>query len=458
MAPDILTLFERQKQFFQSGATRSYRFRAEQLKLLKRAITKYESKINDALYADLGKAVQESYMTEIGPALAEIRFIKNHLREWMQPLKVPGMIYSFHSSGVIYPEPYGIALIISPWNYPFWLSVNPVAGAIAAGNCVMVKPSELSPHSSAVLKEMVNDTFPDEYIEVAEGGPEISRQLTAFPPDYIFFTGSTAIGKMVAAAAAKNLVPHTLELGGKSPCIVDESADLRLAAKRIVWGKLIAAGQTCVAPDYLLVHKNVKDRLLNEVKSALQKFYPAGALKDKDYPHIINQNHFERLKNLLDHDKILFGGNYDKERLKIEPTILTEVSMNDRIMKEEIFGPLLPVLEFNSASEAIRVVNSFPKPLSLYIFSSHKTFIRKIVDEISYGGASVNDTIEHLGNPYLPFGGVGSSGIGAYHGKYSFDTFTHFKGVMKKSTWLDLPFRYKPFTKAKMKVLKMFLR
>jgi aldehyde dehydrogenase (NAD+) len=458
MISDFSSLVEKQRLYFQSGITRPYRFRIEQLKLLRIAIRKHEGRISEALRADLGKSDGESYMTEIGPGLAELRFIKNHLKEWMLPQSVPGMIYSFPSKGIIYPEPYGIALIIAPWNYPFWLSVNPVIGAIAAGNCVILKPSEAASHSASALKKMFDETFPSEFISVIEGGPEVSQQLTELPPDSIFFTGSTSVGKIVAQAAAKNLVPYTLELGGKSPCIVDESADLKLAARRIMWGKLITAGQTCVAPDYLLIHKNVRDAFVNEVKKVLDHFYPAGALDDEEYPRIINQKHFDRLRNLMQDGKILLGGKLDEVRLKIEPTLLEDVSWDRAIMREEIFGPLLPVLSFESVNEVIDTINHHPKPLSLYVFSSNKKFQQRILQGVSYGGASVNDTIEHLGNSYLPFGGIGTSGIGAYHGKWSFDTFSHYKGVMKKGTWIDLPFRYKPFTKMKGWVMRMFMR
>ncbi|HYV91740.1 MAG TPA: aldehyde dehydrogenase [Chitinophagales bacterium] len=458
MANDFSSVLEKQRSYFQSGITRPYKFRIEQLKSLRAAIKKHEASITEALHADLNKAPQETFMTEIGPSLAELRFIKNHLNEWMQPQNVPGMIFSFPSRGKIYREPYGTVLIIAPWNYPFWLSVTPLIGAIAAGNCVILKPSEHAVNTAATLRKIFNETFPAEFIAVIEGGPEVSQQLIELPPDYIFYTGSTQIGKIIAQAAAKNLVPYTLELGGKSPCIIDESADLKLAARRMIWGKIIAAGQTCVAPDYLLIHKNVKDAFVNEVKKSLNQFYPRGALNDEDYPRIINQKHFERLKNLMRGGKVLLGGKTDEKQLKIEPTLFEDVHWNDPIMKEEIFGPLLPVLPFDSVNEVIDAINHQPKPLSLYIFSGNKKFQQRILEEVSYGGASVNDTIEHLGNSYLPFGGIGTSGIGSYHGKWSFDTFTHYKGVMKKATWIDLPFRYKPFTKMKGRVMRMFMR
>ena len=458
MANNFSSLLEKQQNYFQSGITRPYKFRLEQLKLLRAVIKKHEALITEALRADLNKSAHESYMTEIGPTLAEIRFIKNHLSEWMKPQRVPGMIFSFPSRGKIYAEPYGTVLIISPWNYPFWLSVVPIIGTIATGNCVILKPSEHAPNSAIALKKMFAETFPEEFIFVVEGGPEVSQQLTDLPPDYIFYTGSTSVGKIVAQAAAKNLVPYTLELGGKSPCIIDESANLKLAARRMIWGKIISAGQTCVAPDYLLVHKNVKDAFVNEMKKSLKEFYPNGSLNDEDYPRIADQRHFDRLKSLMNDGKILFGGKSDEAQLKIEPTLFDSVNWDHAIMKEEIFGPLLPMLEFDSINEVIETINHQPKPLSLYIFSSNKKFQQRILQEVSYGGASVNDTVEHLGNSYLPFGGIGTSGIGAYHGKWSFNTFTHYKGVMEKATWIDLPFRYKPFTKIKGWVMRMFMR
>ena len=458
MANDFSSIIEKQHGYYQSGITRSYRFRNEQLSTLRSAIKKHEANIRDALHADLNKALQEIYMTEVGPVLAELRFIKNHLKEWMRPRYVPGMIFSFPSRGKIYAEPYGTALIIAPWNYPFWLSVNPIIGAIAAGNCVILKPSEAAPHTAAALRKMFDENFTAEFIFVAEGGPEVSRQLIELPPDYIFFTGSTPIGKIVAQTAVKNFIPYTLELGGKSPCVIDESANLKLAARRMMWGKTITAGQTCVAPDYLLVHKNVKDAFINEVKKTLDQFYPDGALSDEEYPRIINQKHFERLKNLMSDGKILLGGKTDEAQLKMEPTLIDGVNYNLTIMKEEIFGPLLPVLSFNSVNEVIDTINHQPKPLSLYVFSNSRKFQERILQEVSYGGASVNDTIEHLGNSWLPFGGIGPSGMGAYHGKFSFNTFTHYKSVMKKATWIDLPFRYKPSTKIKGWVMRRFLR
>ncbi len=452
------SLLQKQRNYFKTGITRSKKFRLEQLNILKTAIKNHEANITNALRADLNKAWQETYMTEIGPALAELRFIKNHLSEWMKPQHVPGMLYSFFSSGKIIAEPHGTVLIIAPWNYPFYLSIDPIIGAIAAGNCVILKPSEHAPNTSAALKKMLEDNFTEEFIAIVEGDANASEALIDLPADYIFFTGSTSIGKIVAQQAAKNLVPVTLELGGKSPCVIDETADLKLAARRIVWGKIINAGQTCVAPDYILIHQKIKDAFIFEMKMRLQNTFPDGAINDADYPCIINERNYERIKTLMSDGKILLGGKMDEAKRKIEPTLFDQVNWNHRIMKEEIFGPLLPVFTFDSVNEVIETINTKPKPLSMYIFSSNKKFQQQLLNEVSFGGASVNDTIEHLGNHYLPFGGVGSSGIGAYHGKFSFDTFTHYKAVMIKSTWIDLNIRYKPLTKFKEMVLRMFLR
>jgi len=458
MQSDFATIIQKQHDFFKGGNTRSYSFRREQLKKLRSAILKNETIINEALHADLNKSDHESYSTEVGPTLSELRFIGDHLEDWMKPVTVPGMLFSFPSSGKILYEPYGTVLIISPWNYPIWLSLVPMIGAMAAGNCVILKPSEISFHTSGILNKILSETFPTEYIAVAEGTAEVSQQLMDLPPDYIFFTGSTPVGKIVAQAAAKNLVPYTLELGGKSPCIIDEKADMKLSVKRMLWGKMINSGQTCVAPDYLLVHEKIKNEVIDEIKNVLDKFYPEGALNDPDYPCIINEKNYSRLKSLIQSGKILLGGKMDDAERKIEPTLLGELNWNDPVMKEEIFGSLLPVITFNSVDDVIAAVNHHPNPLAFYIFSTDKKFQRRLLNELSFGGALINDTIEHLGNHYLPFGGVRSSGLGVYHGKFSFEIFSHKKAVMKKGTWIDLNFRYKPYNKTKEWVMRTFLR
>lgn len=452
-------ILQTQRNFFQSGATRSAAFRMQQLKSFYDTIKKYEDKLNDVLRKDLNKAPQEAYNTEIGPALSEITHLRKNLKEWMEPKQVPGMIFSFPSSGIIYKEPYGSVLIIAPWNYPFWLSAVPIAGALAAGNCVVLKPSELAPATSAVMKQLLEEIFNPEYVAVVEGDATVSTQLLELSFDYIFFTGSTPVGKVVAQAAAKNLTPYTLELGGKSPCIVDREANVALAARRLLWGKMINSGQTCVAPDYVYVHRDVQEQLIAEMKKVLQQFYPSGAMEDDDYPRIVNEKHYQRLIALLQSGgKILWGGKSNAAKHFIEPTIIGNIGWNDTLMKEEIFGPLLPVLPYDQLDEVIREVNAQPKPLSLYIFSNNKKVQQRIIREVSFGGGLINDTIEHLGNPHLPFGGIGTSGHGSYHGKYSFDTFSHHKSVMKKGTWLDLSFRYPPYRKISLWLAKLLLR
>ena len=458
MRDDLNTLFQKQCDFFRSGATRSLPFRREQLKKLYTLLQKNETVLSNALRADLNKGEMESYGTEIGPVRSEIRFLIRHLKEWMQPQHVPGMIFSFSSRGMLMHEPYGTVLIISPWNYPVWLSLVPLAGAMAAGNCIILKPSEVSSHTSAALKKLFDDAFPAEYISVVEGSAETSRQLINLPPHYIFFTGSTAVGKIVAQEAAASLTPFTLELGGKTPCIIDATANLKLSARRIMWGKSITAGQTCVAPDYLLVQENVKDKLVDEIRNVLDQFYPDGALNDPDYPCIIDARHYERLKNMMRNGTILLGGKSNDERRLIEPTLIGGLHAGEPAFSEEIFGPLLPVISYRTHDDLLQVLNRYPDPLSLYIFSNDKKFQRRLLREIPFGGALINDTIEYLGNHHLPFGGIRSSGFGRYHGRFSFETFSHRKAVMKKSTLLDLNFRYKPYNQIKNRIMRTFLK
>jgi aldehyde dehydrogenase (NAD+) len=458
MSDDLSLLYQKQRDFFRSGATRSLRFRKQQLKKLYDLLRDHETLLSQALRADLNKGEMESYGTEIGPTRSEIRFLLRHLSDWMRPQRVPGMIFSFYSRGMILHEPYGTVLIISPWNYPVWLSLVPLAGAMAAGNCIILKPSEVSSHTSAALKKLFDDAFPAGYLSVVEGSAETSRQLINLPPDYIFFTGSTAVGKIVAQEAAANLIPYTLELGGKTPCIVDETANLTLSARRMMWGKSITAGQTCVSPDYLLVHENVKENLLDEIRKVLGQFYPGGALSDPDYPCIIDTRHYERLKNMMRNGTILLGGKYDDERRLIEPTLIGGLHAGDPAYNEEIFGPLLPVIPFRTHDDILQVVQRYPYPLSLYIFSNDKKFQDRLLSEIPFGGALINDTIEYLGNHHLPFGGIRSSGFGRYHGRFSFETFSHHKGVLKKSTWIDLDFKYKPTSQIKNRIMRTFLR
>lgn len=453
------TLLDQQHAFFRSGATRHADFRIKQLKLLYQAIKKYEDRLFDALHADLNKAPQEAYNTEIGPALAEINFLRKNLRNWMAPQQFPGMLFSFPSSARIYAEPYGSVLIMAPWNYPFWLSFVPLAGALAAGNCIVLKPSELAPATAAVMQQLVTETFDPALVAVANGDLPVSEQLLELQFDYLFFTGSTTVGSIVAQSAAKKLIPYTLELGGKSPCIVDRDANVKLAALRLLWGKTINSGQSCVAPDFMFVHRSIKNDLVSEMERVLKRFYPDGAISDPQYACIISERHYQRLQRLLKSGgKVYIGGNSRDADRKMEPTIIGEVGWNDAVMKEEIFGPLLPILEFENIDEVIQQLNAQPKPLALYMFSGSSKMQERIIREVPFGGGIINDTIEHLGNHYLPFGGLGSSGQGAYHGKFSFDTFSHRKGVMKKGTWIDINFRYPPYKKFNFSLARFFLK
>ncbi|MBA9076593.1 aldehyde dehydrogenase [Rufibacter quisquiliarum] len=444
---DLSTLLNRQKAFFHAGHTRTYAFRSQMLQRLQQAIIEEEQAITSALAEDFGKPAFETYATEMAILLAEIRFTRKHLKNWMAPRRVPSSFLNYPSKDFIYPEPYGVALIIGAWNYPFQLTLAPVIGAIAAGCCAILKPSELTPATSAVTAKLLRTYFPDDYLTVVEGGADTSQQLLHLPFDKIFFTGSVPVGKVVAQAAAQQLIPVTLELGGKSPCLVDETADLKVTARRIAWGKFINAGQTCVAPDYLLVHKSIEQPLLEELKTALTHFYGTSPKQSPDYARIVNDRHFQRLSQLLLGGTVFAGGETDADERYIAPTLLTNVSWQDAVMQEEIFGPLLPVLTYNTLSEAVQQVNAQPKPLALYFFSRDKKAQEQVLAQTSSGGACINETVSHLANPHLPFGGVGPSGQGNYHGKYSFDAFSHQKSVLKKPFWPDLPLRYPPYLK-----------
>jgi len=451
------TLVSKQRQFFRTGRTKEidYRFRA--LRELRAAILKNEQKIMDALKADLNKSEFEAYSTEVGFVLEEIRFTLKHLRSWVQHKRVKTPLTHLGSSSSIYPEPYGVALIIAPWNYPFQLTIAPLIGAIAAGNCAILKPSEFAPRTSVVLEELIKELYPEEYIAIVQGGVETSQALLQEKFDTIFFTGSVSVGEIVMEAAAKHLTPVTLELGGKCPCIVHEDAKIKVAAKRIAWGKFINAGQTCVAPDYVYVRRNIRDAFLKELKEAIDELYGKCPIKNPNYTRIVNQKHFDRLLALLDEGKIYTGGASDRERLVIEPTVLTDITWEDTIMQDEIFGPILPILEYRDISEVITGVHNHPNPLALYLFTESSIIEKKVLQEISFGGGCINDTVFHIVSPYLPFGGVGSSGMGAYHGKGSFDAFSHKKSILKQTSRFDIPLRY-PNTKNGLKKIKVFLR
>ena len=408
-------------------------------------IKDHESTIMQALQKDLGKPETEAYIGEIQFLYDEIKHAVKHLKQWMKPRKVGTPLVLQARSEIRY-EPLGTVLVISPWNYPFQLLIAPLAAAMSAGNTAIIKPSELAPALSKVVADIIPKYFADEYVGVVEGGIPETTELLDMPFDHIFYTGSTPVGKIVMAAAAKNLTPVTLELGGKSPCIVDQNSDLRVAARRIAWGKFYNAGQTCVAPDYILAHASIKDEFINQLKAQIKEFYGDNPQSSPDYARIINERHFDRLTGLLDQDKVAVGGDSDRSDKYIAPTVVDNVSADDKVMEDEIFGPILPVLTWNNLQEAIDFVNERPKPLALYVFSRNKKLQESVIGSTSFGGGCVNEVITHLGNPDLPFGGVGASGMGAYHGRDSFEVFSHRKSLLKRGFWMDVKLRYPPYT------------
>jgi aldehyde dehydrogenase (NAD+) len=453
---DIQVAIANQRAFFATGKTKDYDFRVAQLNKLSQVIKDNEQLILDAVYADLRKPAIEAFGSEVLVTLSEIKFVLKNLKAWIKPQKVGTPINLFPSSSYIYTEPLGVVLVVAPWNYPFALTIQPLIGAIAAGNCSILKPSEHTPHTSNAIAKIINNNFDPNFIAAIEGGIETNQALLAEKFDHIFFTGGTAIGKIVMEAAAKNLTSVTLELGGKSPCIVDATCDLAITAKRIIWGKFYNAGQTCVAPDYLLVQKSVKSALIEKLVECVKSFFGENPQQSPDFARIVNDRQFDRLVSLLNEGKVLIGGNSDKSDRYIAPTLIDAVSPNSKIMAEEIFGPILPILEYDQLSDAIAFVNAQAKPLALYFFSSNKQNQERILQETSYGGGCFNDIIMHLGNPELPFGGVGHSGMGSYHGKASFDTFSHRKSVLKNSFRFDLKWRYPPYTMT-LDTLKKFI-
>lgn len=454
-------LTEAQKQFFETGRTRDLAFRICQLQLLADAMRKNETVLGEALKKDLGKSAFESYATEIGFVLADIRYTIQNLQKWSAPKRVRTPLYLFPGKSKIQKEPYGSVLILGPYNYPVQLLAEPLIGAIAAGNCAVLKPSELTPHVSEAMYQIVHSTFKEEYIACVEGGVEVNQELLSQKFDYIFFTGSERVGRIVMKAAAENLTPVTLELGGKSPVIIEKTANIKEAARRIAWGKLMNAGQTCVAPDYVLVDESRKQQFLTEMKTAFSHLYGKEIKKNPHFGRIVNERHMERLQKILEQDaKYLFcGGEADALQRYIEPAILDlGKDQNAASMQEELFGPILPVLSYHKLEDAVRFVNKRAKPLALYLFTKKRSAERFVLERVSSGGVCVNDTISHLINPDLPFGGVGASGMGQYHGKYSFDTFTHEKSVFYKPADWNLPVCYPPFTKGKMNLVKFFLK
>jgi aldehyde dehydrogenase (NAD+) len=443
---NIQIVLNNQKNYFAVGETRNIQFRLMQLRRLRGVIKKHEMEILTALNKDLNKSAFEGYATELGMVYDEIRYVMKHLRQWTKPKIVKTPISQFPSVSRIYTEPYGVVLIMAPWNYPFQLAMEPLIGAIAAGNCVVIKPSKDSKYTSKIIADIIRKAFRPSYITVVSGGREANQNLLEGKFDYIFFTGSVAVGRVVMKAAAKHLTPVSLELGGKSPCIVDETADISVAAKRIVWGKFINAGQTCVAPDYILVHPAVKVRLINYIKKYIAQFYGKHPCSNDEYPKIINEKHFKRLLGLMEGGaRVVVGGKYDEQTQQIEPTVLDKVQWNSDVMSQEIFGPILPIIEYEHISEAVNRINEHPKPLALYLFTQDRKIEKYVLKNTSYGGGCINDTVVHLATHYMPFGGVGESGMGGYHGRASFDTFTHKKSILKKSNCIDIPLRYPPY-------------
>ena len=452
----IEQLIEAQREYFKAGKTLDVGGRLSYLKKLKSTIVGYEEKIEEALKADLGKSPSESYMTEVGMVLEDLSYTIKHLKKWTKPKRRSSPLAQFPSKSFILPSPRGNTLIISPWNYPFLLSLQPLVGAIGAGNTAILKPSRASANTSAVVKEIIEKVFPNELAACVYGTDDINNEILTYKYDYIFFTGGKDVGKKVYEAASKNLTPVTLELGGKSPVIVDKTAKLELAAKRVVFGKFLNVGQTCVAPDYAVVHKSVADKFVEYLKKYIEKLYP-DALESNNYGKIISDRHFARVKNLIDGNVVCGGGSDDVAR-KIEPTVIYPASLDDEAMQEEIFGPILPVLTYDSNEELFEIVDAHPTPLALYLFTGKKKNIKYILSRIAFGGGCVNDTIIHIASTHIPFGGVGGSGIGSYHGQKSFETFSHFKSILKKSNTIDLPIRYTPYSKTKDKLVRFFMK
>jgi aldehyde dehydrogenase (NAD+) len=454
MIPELL---KSQKDYFKSGETKSVSFRKTTLKRLKIELVKREEAITSALYKDFKKPVFESYATEIAMVISELDLTIKKLNKWAKPKRIMPSLLNFPSSDKIYSEPYGNTLIISPWNYPYQLALAPLVSAVAAGNTVILKPSELTPNTSNIIEEIITAVFKPNHVSVVKGGVSISTALLAERWDYIFFTGSVFVGKIIAKAAAEHLTPVTLELGGKNPCIIDETANIKLSAKRIVWGQFINAGQTCIAPDYILIHKSVKQSFYKALEKEIELAYSSSPKQSEDFARIINEKNFNRLTQMLHDETCIIGGQTDINSLYIAPTIIDEPKLDSEVMRDEIFGPILPVISYENISEIDAIISNYDKPLSLYIFSNNTSKAKALVNKFSFGGGAINDTVVHFINHKLPFGGVGNSGIGAYHGQSSFDTFSHKKGVVKKANWLDLPFRYAPY-KGKLKQIKVLFK
>ena len=455
----ITALLEKQRKYYKSGATISVRFRIAQLKKLYATIKKYETDINVALKSDLGKSNYVGFLCESGLVLSEISYMIRHTKKFARKKRVRTPLAQFASRSFRQPVPYGNTLIMSPWNYPLLLTIDPLANAIAAGNTAIVKPSAYSPATSRVIEKIISECFADEYVAVVTGGRAENSALLEQKFDLVFFTGSQAVGKEVLRHTAEHLTPAVLELGGKSPCIVDKSANIALAAKRIVFGKYLNCGQTCVAPDYILCERSVKDEFMAEVCKQIKKQYGENPLENKDYGKIINQKHFERLCGLIEESKVVIGGTANLETCQIAPTVMDNITESDAVMGEEIFGPIMPILAFDNFDEVVDNLKGKDKPLALYLFSGDKKHIKRVTTELSYGGGCINDVVIHLATSEMGFGGVGESGMGAYHGKVGFDAFSHYKSIVDKKTWLDLPMRYQPYkSKLYEKLLHIFLK
>lgn len=455
---EIKDILQQQNHFFSSGKTIPAEFRLKQLESLKEAMIRHEADLAAALKEDLGKSRMESYMCEIGLTLSELTWMQKHLRNLMRSKRVSTPVAQFAAKSFRSPSPYGTVLIMSPWNYPVLLTLDPLIDAIAAGNTAVVKPSAYAPCTFDVMKTMIEECFPAHYVAVVDGGRAENQALLQQRFDMIFFTGGKTVGREVLRHAAEYLTPVTLELGGKSPCIVDSTAKIRLAAKRIVFGKYLNCGQTCVAPDYILCDKRIRDELITAILAEIEKQFGKEPLKNPNYGKIINEKHFERILGLINGEKLVYGGQSEPESLRIAPTVLNNITWDDAVMGEEIFGPLLPILTFDTLDEALDTVESHPHPLALYFFSEDKAAQKKVLDTCRFGGGCINDTIIHLATSDMPFGGVGESGMGSYHGRVGFETFSHYRSIVDKKTWMDLPIRYQKYTGLKEKMLRMFLK
>jgi len=456
---DLNSSLENLRNYYNSNSTKGYEFRKKQLQLLKEAINKYEKEIEQALFADLKKNAEETYATETGLVLAEINVALKHLHNWMKPKSAGTNLVNLPSSSKIYRDPLGVVLIIAPWNYPFQLLSIPFVGAIAGGNCAVLKPSEFSPSTTNLIQKIITEIFPPEYVKVVtgDGAEVVPAMMNEFRFDHIFYTGSITVGKIIYKAAAEKLIPVTLELGGKSPAIVHSDANITMAAKRITFGKFLNTGQTCIAPDYVLVHKDVKENFITQLQKCIIDFYSNDASSNYNYGKIINEKRFDKLVSYFEQGRIIAGGEHNKEKLFIAPTVLDNVPLDAPLMTEEIFGPILPIITYNTIEEAIKIVQRNPGPLAFYLFTNDKKVEKKWINEIPFGGGCINNTDWHFTNHHLPFGGVGNSGLGAYHGKYTFDTFTRLKPVMKTPNWFDPSFKYPPL-KGKLKLFKWFIR